>query len=171
MKLTRIIAAIGFYIARIIAWLYVATGFYILISVVLKLPSLKFLANNRFAICYPFTSKYFILGSAFNFMYITEMVLLILFYGLFFWLLSNVFKTFRQKKLFTVAGVNNLKSFYIFNLFVCPVIFLFLLCFSTEDYPYIAMIIAHGIMGIFAVFIAAIFSQGVHLQQDQDLFI
>jgi hypothetical protein len=99
------------------------------------------------------------------------MASIILFYGLFFWLLSNVFKTFRQKKLFTAQGVRNMKFFYIMNLFVCPVLFSILSINSIEDYPYFAMIIGHAILGVLVFFIAAIFEQGVNLQKDQDLFI
>lgn len=171
MKPVKFISVIGLFLSRILSVAYLATALYILCSVVFRLSTLQLLAHNRFAICYPFTAKPFLLGSDFSTAYILEMVLLIAFYGIFFWLLSNVFKTFRQKKLFTTQGIQRLKAFYITNLLICPVIFLILSIYSIEDYPYIAMIMAHGIMGIFALFIAAIFEQGVHLQKDQDLFI
>lgn len=171
MKLVRIISAIAFYLTRIMAAVYLLTAIHLFISVVFKLPTLKLLENNRFAITYPFTAKNYLLGSAYTASYITEMILLIAFYSAFFWLLGNVFKTFRQKKLFTVQGVRQLKWFYITNLIVCPALFLILSIYSIEDYPYMVMIIAHGIVGIFALFIAAIFEQGVNLQNDQDLII
>lgn len=171
MKLVRLISTIAFYLTRIMSVGYILTTLHLVVSVVFKLSTLKFLPNGRFAICYPFTSKYFLLGSAYTAKYIIEMALLIAFYGMFFWLLGNVFKTFRQKKLFTVQGIHNLKQFYITNLVICPVLFLILSIYSIEDYPYMVMIIAHGIMGIFALFIAAIFEQGVNLQNDQDLII
>ena len=171
MKLTRIIATIGFYLSRFISIIYFATALHLLASIIFRLPTLKLLPSNVFIILYPFSAKTFLIGSDFSAGYIAEMVLIILFYGLFFLLLSNVFKTFRQKKLFTVQGIKNLKLFYITNLFVCPLLFLTLSFNSMEDYPYIAMGAAQVIMGIFALFISAIFEQGVNLQKDQDLFI
>ena len=171
MKLTRIIATIGLFLSRIISIIYFATALHLLISIIFRLPTFKLLPSNVFIILYPLSAKTFIIGSSFSAGYIAEMALIILFYGLFFWLLSNVFKTFRQKKLFTAQGVKNLKFFYIMNLFVCPVLFTILSIDSIEDYPYFAMIIGHAILGIFVFFIAAIFEQGVNLQKDQDLFI
>jgi hypothetical protein len=150
---------------------YILTALHIVASTAFKLSTLKLLDKGRFAICYPFTAKYFLLGSSYTIVYITEMVVIIAFYGVFFWLLSNVFKTFRQKKLFTVQGIHSLKLFYITNLIICPVLVFSLSLYSIEDYPYMIMVIAHCIMGIFALFIAAIFQQGVNLQNDQDLII
>ena len=171
MKLTRIIATIGLFLSRIISIIYFASGLLLMSSIIFKLPTLKHLPGNDFIILYPFTSQTFLLGSEFSGRYISEMVLIILFYGSFFLLLSNVFKTFRQKKLFTAQGVKNLKLFYIINLFVCPVLFTILSIYSIEDYPYFAIIIGHVILGVLVFFIAAIFEQGLNLQHDQDLFI
>ena len=171
MKLVRHISAFAFYITRVISFFYLLTALHLLVSVVFKLSSFKPLENNRFAICYPFTSKHFLIGSDNSALYIIEMVSIIVFYGIFFWLLGYVFKTFRQQKLFTEQGIRHLKWFYVFNLLLCPVTFLILSIYSKEDYPYVAMIIAHGIVGIFALFISAIFQQGVNLQKDQDLYI
>ena len=171
MKLVRLISIVAFYLTRILSVGYILTALHLLVSVVFNLSTFKLLENGRFAICYPFTSKYFLLGSSYTVAYIAEMTLLIAFYGAFFWLLSNVFKTFRQKKLFTTQGIHNLKLFYITNLIICPVLFIILSLYSKEDYPYMVMSIAHAIMGIFALFIAAIFQQGVSLQNDQDLII
>lgn len=171
MKLVRFISTVAFYLTRILAAGYILTALHLVVSVVFDLSTLKHLEKGRFAICYPFTDKYFLLGSSFTAAYVIEMVLLIAFYGIFFWLLSNVFYTFRQTRLFTAQGIHNLKLFYVINLHVCPVLFLILSVYSTEDYPYLIMTSAHGIMGIFALFIAAIFQQGVSLQNDQDLII
>jgi len=171
MKLVRIISAVAFYVTRLLSAVYLLTALYLLISALFKLPALKLLPNNRFAICYPFTDKPFLSGSVYTASYVAEMFLILLFYGAFFWLLGNVFKTFRQARLFTPQGIRHLKQFYITNLIICPVLFFILSIYSIEDYPYGVMVSAHGIMGIFALFIAAIFQQGVNLQNDQDLII
>lgn len=171
MKLVRFISTILFYLARILAIGYLLTTLHLFISVVFKLSTFQLLENNRFAICYPFTDKKFLLGSEYTFSYVAEMVLTIGFYGLFFWLLSNVFQTFRQQPLFTKQGIRNLKAFYVVNLVISPLLFGFLSVFSNEDLPFFAMIVAHAIIGIFAYFLTAIFNEGVGLQNEQDLYI
>ena len=171
MRLVRIIAVAGFYLSRVVSVLYLATALFVLCSVVLKLPTYKVLDNDRFAIYYPFTTKNFLLGSYNTAIYIIEMITILLVYGIFFWLLGNVFKTFRQQRLFTAEGVKHLQQFFMINLFLYPVLFFILSFYSIEDYPYVPMIIAHIIIGIFAKFLAAIFEQGLKLQTDQDLYI
>ena len=171
MKTTRIISTLLFYFVRIIAFLYSLTTVYVAIVTIFKTNALRVLEHNRFAVCYPFTDKNFILGSAYTFHYITEMLVTLAFYSLFFFGLSNVFQTFKQTKLFTARGVFHLKIFYITNLLMAPIIFSCISINPTEDFPYFAMIVGHAIIGIFAFFIAAIFQQGLHLQTDQDLII
>lgn len=171
MKLVRFISIFLFYMARILAIGYLLTTLHLFVSIVFKLSTFKMMENNRFAICYPFTDKKFLLGSDYNVIYVAEMVLTIGFYGLFFWLLSNVFQTFRQNPLFTKHGIRNLKVFYLCNLVVSPLLFGLLSFSSTEDLPFLAMIIAHAIIGIFAYFLMSIFNEGVGLQNEQDLYI
>ena len=171
MKTTKLISTFLFYFVRVISFLYLATTMHIVLSTSFKLPSLKILENNRFAVCYPFTEKHFILGSEYTFSYITEMITILAFYGIFFFALSSVFKTFKQTKLFTYQGVLNLKIFYIINLIIAPLFFIIISINPKEDYPYIAILVAHCILGIFAFFIASIFQQGLNLQTDQDLII
>lgn len=171
MKTTRLISSFLYFVAIILAIGYISTSIYILISTMFKLPSFELIEKNRFAINFPFSSTHFLLGSEYSFQYISEMVLSIGFYGIFFYLLGKVFFTFKQEKLFTTTGVNNLSRFYIFNLLIAPIVLVVLAIISIEDLPYIGMIVAHFIFGIFALFIAAIFRQGLNLQNEQDLFI
>lgn len=171
MKSTRIIATILFYLTKIVAGGYLLTSIYIFVSSGLKLSTFKSLDNNRFAINYPFTDKNFLLGSENTIQYIAEMVISIGFYGVFFYLLSTIFYTFKQQRLFTIQGVRNLKIFYVFNLFITPIVLGILATISIEDLPYIGLIVAHFTIGIFALFLEAIFRQGANLQNEQDLFI
>jgi len=171
MKLVRYISTVAFYLTRLIAAGYILTALYIILCVAFNLHTLQHLPDNRFAICYPFTSEHFLLGAEYTAGYIVEMVLLIFLYGVFFALLSNVFKSFRPQKIFTIQGIRHLQWFYLINLLLFPLVFIIFGIYSIEDYPYVAMITAHCIMGIFALFIAAIFEQGVNLQNDQDLII
>jgi hypothetical protein len=96
-------------------------------------------------------------------------MLTFLLYGLFFWLLSDIFKTFRQPKLFTPSGVNRLKRFYVGNLTI-PILMLLVLAVSGDEVAnLVSVTFLHMILGVFAFFMAAIFQQGLLLQEEQDL--
>lgn len=171
MKSVKIIASVLYYVFKIIAFGYLITAFYTFVNCIFEAPFFEKLENNRFAINYPFSSKHFLLGSEFSTEYISEMVIGIGLYGVFFYLLSGVFNAFRQEKLFTHFGIRNLKHFYIFNLIAYPILAIVWSVISVEDFPFFAMIMSHLIMGLFIFFMNAIFEQGVKLQNEQDLFI
>ena len=128
--------------------------------------------GQRFAVCYPFTQTPFLNGDN-NWGYILFGFLLhLFFYGLFFWIVSNVFKVFFQPKLFTENGVKQLKYFYLINMFIPPILALMakiVMGRIEEGLDIVAVI--HFILGVFAYFLAAIFKQGLKLQKEQDLFI
>ena len=171
MKLVRSISSVFFYVFKLIGIGYLATALYTLINCLFKGPFFEELEKNRFAINFPFSNRHFLLGTEYSVKYVAEMVLGIAVYGIFFLTLSGVFNAFRQKKLFTHVGIKNLRRFYIFNLLLYPVLAIVWSLVSIEDFPFVAMIVAHAIMGIFVFFIYAIFQQGVKLQNEQDLFI
>ncbi|MCU0451170.1 MAG: DUF2975 domain-containing protein [Bernardetiaceae bacterium] len=172
MKLVRLSSAILFYVARALALGYLAILAYLLASVALRLPSFQLLDKKRFVIYYPFTQTRFLLGSQYTAAYLTEMVLVLGVYGAFFWLLGQVFHTFKQPKLFTQAGIGRLRAFCLFNL-VVPGLMLGLmqLLATGEDFPLGLVFMFHTVIGVFAFFIMSIFQQGVHLQNEQDLII
>lgn len=171
MKVVRIIASFLYVLVRIASFFYLITALYALVTCVFQGPFFEKTELNRFAINFPFTEQHFLLGSEYTLAYVAEMVLGLALYGLFFWVLSNVFRTFKQERLFTKDGLKNLKQFYQFNLLLYPLLTIFWSLFSVEDFPFFAMIVAHAIMGIFIFFMAAIFQQGVNLQSEQDLYI
>src|SRR5215216_2212791 len=120
MRSVRIVANILYYLTRVAAIIYVVTAVYTLVVVLLSVSGAAApinVENGGFEIYYPFTTTPFLLGD-YNNSFLTMMILLISFYGLFLWLLSNVFNTFRQTKLFTPAGVRRLSRFYVTNLIV-----------------------------------------------------
>jgi hypothetical protein len=119
---------------------------------------------------YPFTSKPFLLAENTG-EYITQMVLGIGFYGLFLLLLSNVFLSFSREKLFTTQNIRNLQWFYRANLTLPITVFFLLSLFSQAEDEMMIIVVLHGILGVFAFFMAAIFKQGVNLQNEQDLYI
>src|SRR5262245_33166152 len=127
MKAVRLIAGILFYISRVGAVFLLITGIYevviLLLSYYTSLSGLPVnIEQGYFTIFFPFTHKPFLLGDYTKYYFFTS-VLTVVVYGFFLWLLSSVFQSFRQKKLFTQQGVNRLARFYIINLAV-PALFL-----------------------------------------------
>jgi len=172
MKNVRTLSAILFYITRIVAILYILVTFYSIISILTEW-SFNTKENGKyFSIYYPFTDIPFLIGEN-NWGYILFNFLIpIGFYGLFFLLVSNVFNVFKQQKLFTRYGVNQLNWFYLANFFVLPVtIFLATIFTGAIEEGLGWLTVIHFILGVFAYFLAAIFKQGLSLQNEQDLFI
>lgn len=125
-------------------------------------------AQSEFTLFYPFTKKAFLLGD-YTVSFLFTYLFIIAFYGFFLWLLSDVFRSFRQEKLFTQKGVLRLSRFYITNLLV-PVLFLILVIFfQSEMSDLVRIMFLHLVIGVFAYFMATIFKQGWILQEEQDL--
>jgi hypothetical protein len=125
------------------------------------------LPGERFTISYPFSHTAFLIGD-FEASSIVIMLSALAGYGLFTWLLGNIFKVFRNEKLFTRQGVKALALFYRvnFGLPILAVLMAWLAGFELKDFIMLAVL--HGVIGIFAWFLANIFEQGVALQDEQD---
>jgi len=171
MKSVRIFSKVLFYLARTLAFIYLAIFVYASISSFAHTASFQVVEHNtRFEIYYPFTDTPFLLG--YNTMgYINTMLMVFGLYALFFYLLSNVFLTFSQAKLFTKKGLQHLKHFYLSNFFLPIMALLIASIISEVEGAAEALVALHLLLGIFAYFIAAIFQQGLKLQHEQDLFI
>ena len=172
MKNVRIVSAILFYITRLVAVLYLLVTLYSIISLVTEWSYFTKDNGHYFTICYPFTETPFLNGENHWGYKIFNFIIPIGFYGAFFLLVSNVFNVFRQTKLFTQYGVNQLKWFYLANIFVPSLTIVLASIFSgeiEEGLEWVALI--HFFLGVFAYFLAAIFRQGLHLQNEQDLYI
>jgi hypothetical protein len=171
MNGTKIFSRILFYITRLLAVFY----FFVTALSLLALTTHWGLGltedGKYFHVYYPFTTKPFLNGD-YNLHYIIFYFLLVLgLYGLFFLLVSNVFRVFFQPKLFTAFGVRHLKRFYLAN-FIIPGALVLTTSFFTEvDDSSQILVVLHFILGVFAFFLAAIFNQGLNLQKEQDLFI
>lgn len=172
MKNIKTISAILFFITRIFAVLYLLTTLFSLISIITEWSYITKDSGKNFAICFPFTETPFLVGEN-NWGYkIFNFLIPIGFYGLFFLLVSNVFNVFKQPKLFTQNGVKQLKRFYLANIFMPSITILLASIFAgdiEEGLEWVAVI--HFFLGVFAYFLAAIFKQGLHLQNEQDLYI
>ncbi|MCL1663217.1 DUF2975 domain-containing protein [Elizabethkingia ursingii] len=127
--------------------------------------------NIYLHINYPFTETPF-LNIENNYPYIIFSFMVVLIgYGIFFWLSAKVFKVFFQPKLFTKENILELRRFYIYNIFI-PLPVAILASFFVEVESIVCgLVFIHFMLGIFCLFLANIFSQGLHLQNEQDLFI
>lgn len=172
MKKVKFISTVLYFITRILAILYLATTVYSLISLATEWSFITKENGQYFSICFPFTESPFLNGEN-NWAYkIFNFLIPIGFYGLFFLLASNVFNAFRQPRLFTKYGFDQLRRFYLANLILPWLAILLASIFAgkiEEGLEWVAVI--HFFLGVFTYFLAAIFNQGLHIQNEQDLII
>ena len=170
MNSVKVTAKLLLHLSRLLSFLYFITFVYALISLVGKLGSVSVHdVNQQFTIYLPFTRIPFLLGF-YNPLYIwLEFLPLFILYAIFFLMLSYVFEAFTQNRLFTHRGYNHLRIFYWANLTV-PVLMLFLAeLLSEASFDAWGIVGLHLLLGIFIYFMAAIFNQGLKLQDEQDL--
>lgn len=81
------------------------------------------------------------------------------------------FQSIYSTKAFTKDNISELRRFYIYNIFFpLPVAILASFFVEVESIVW-GLVFIHFMLGIFCLFLANIFSQGLHLQNEQDLFI
>jgi len=171
VKKVQVISKTLFYVTRLLGILYFLMPLYSLVCVVTGWATGPYGDGAYLHIYYPFTNIPF-LNIDNNIPYIIfEFLLPLGLYGLFFWLTGNVFKAFYQPRLFTGFGVKQLRNFYVANLAIPLPALLLSNVFAEADGITFALVIVHGILGIFAYFMAVIFKQGLKLQNEQELFI
>lgn len=171
MDQTKIISRILYYICLILSVGYLMTALYATICLITGFGITPYDQNVHLHINYPLTEKPF-LNIENNYPYIIFSFLMVLTgYGIFFWLSAKVFKVFFQSKLFTKENTVQLKRFYIYNIFF-PLPMVIIASFFVEVESIIwGLVFIHFMLGIFCLFLANIFTQGLHLQNEQDLFI
>ena len=173
MKIVRIIANILFYVSKVLSIFYlIITVYASTVLLLYRYSSISELPVNvdkdGFEIFYPFTKTPFLLGD-YDKNYLLSMLLFTTGYAVFLWLLADVFNAFRQQKLFIKKGVLQLSRFYIFNLCVPLLILIFFAITGLALNEIFVRTFLHVVIGIFAFFMAAIFKQGLVLQEEQDL--
>ena len=171
MNSVKIISRGLYFICLLLASVYLLS---VLVSLVAFVTGWGYEAINngsRFAIKYPFTRTNFLLGESAVSYKLFNFLAPITFFGLFFLSLSKVFNHFTKDKLFTQDGVVKMRQFYLLNLIVPGVLLLLQTIFGKMEEGFDVLTVVLFILGIFAFFLAAIFKQGVKLQNDQDLFI
>lgn len=174
MRPVRFIASILHFVARISSIMLLFVTIYAVTVIILyestSATSLPFqvLDDGSFRLFLPFTKTTFLLGD-YTTSYLVSYLMIMGFYGLFLWLLADVFHSFKQIRLFTPKGVIGLSRFYIINLLVPFVFIVLLLLFGDELLDIVRITLLHFVIGVFAYFMAAIFKQGLVLQEEQDL--
>ncbi|MDN5476669.1 MAG: DUF2975 domain-containing protein [Chryseobacterium sp.] len=171
MNQTKIISRILYYLCIVLSAGYLITLVYSMVCLLTGFAITPYKDNMFLHINYPFTEQPF-LNIERNCSYIIFSFLLVLIsYGIFFWLSAKVFKVFFQSKLFTKENILQLKSFYLYNIFI-PLPIVVVASFFVEVESIIwGLVFIHFMLGIFCLFLANIFKQGLHLQNEQDLFI
>ncbi|MCL8537274.1 DUF2975 domain-containing protein [Chryseobacterium gallinarum] len=171
MNQTRIISKILFYICCILSAGYLITFVYSILCLATDFSVVPYKDGQYLHINYPFTESPF-LNIENNHPYIMFSFLLVLIsYGIFFWLSAGVFRVFFRDKLFTKKNIGQLKRFYLYNIFI-PLPLVIIASFFVEVESIIwGLVFIHFMLGIFCLFLANIFKQGLHLQNEQDLFI
>ena len=172
MKSIKVVASIlqGLSIAAVLFYGFTAVyaAFVILFARNPELGMFELVKENGFIINFPFTDKPFLLGDNTPH-YLVMLVVTFAGYGIFAYLLKRVFGIFTKDKLFTEKAVTRLKQFYLFNLIVPGSILLINLFFTKDIDDGLTVTVLHGIIGVFAWFLAVIFRQGLELQEEQDL--
>ena len=187
MKTIRLISSIAYYATRALALIYSLTTLYIVLVFLLHafFPAADWVPihtyqdsqvaevnSHRFDIQIPAREKPFLLGRNTGWG-IAEIILGMGLYTVFFYLLSHIFNAFRQEKLFTEKAVKVLMRFAKAS-FILPLSYLLFLYIDPQykvEFGEIALVLLHSLLGIFALFQAAVFKEGFHLQTEQDLTI
>ncbi len=172
MNKVRFISKILYLICKVLLIGYGLSFLHALIALTFKTSSLNIIdEGKRFEIYFPFGKVSFLIGY-FEKGYIIFGFLMVLgLYAIFFHLLSNFFKAFASEKLFSIQNLKYLNWFSYSNLTV-PIIAVLMASFvmPIED-EISALALMHVLLGVFAYFLAAIFQQGLKIQNDQDLII
>ncbi|QJB41582.1 DUF2975 domain-containing protein [Chitinophaga oryzae] len=172
MRRTKIISKILFYISRTLAMGYLLMIVYAVVCLLTGWNVQSATSGGAFVnILFPFTNSPFLIIDTAPTYIIFSFLLPLVLYSLFFWLASEVFKVFHQPRLFSSENVVHLRRFYLFNVFIPGAAALLSRPFTVVEKDIWLLVIVHFFLGIFIYFLAAIFTQGLQLQKEQDLFI
>ncbi|KMQ60116.1 hypothetical protein ACM46_17905 [Chryseobacterium angstadtii] len=171
MNQTKIIARILYYICSVLSVGYLIMVVYSMFCLATGYGITPYKDGKYLHINYPFTQQPF-LNIENNSPYIIFSFFAVLIsYGVFFWLSSLVFRVFFQEKLFTADNIRLLTIFYRYNIFIpLPLVIIANFFVEVESIVW-GLVFIHFMLGIFCLFLANIFKQGLHLQNEQDLFI
>lgn len=171
MGKTKLAAKIISFISRVLAIAYFLMAVYSVICLATNWCTTPYGDGQFLHINYPFSQTPFLnVENNANYIFFSFLLPITL-YGLFFWLTANLFLVFSRSKLFTLPNLLQLERFYLFNwLAPFPAIIISSFFVDTESIIWLLAAV-HSILGVFAWMVAAIFKQGLQLQNEQDLFI
>lgn len=171
MSKTKLAAKIISFISRVLSTAYFLMAVYSVICLATKWCITPYGDGKFLHINYPFSQTPFLnVDNNANYIFFSFLLPITL-YGLFFWLTANLFLVFSRPKLFTQSNLLQLKRFYLFNWLVpLPAIIISNFFVETESALWLLAVV-HSVLGVFAWMVAAIFKQGLQLQNEQDLFI
>jgi hypothetical protein len=171
MKTARVVAGVLYVISLFAALFYILTALYAAFVIVIHgwrgTSLFNEIEDNQFTIDYPFTDVPFLIGSNTP-LFLWMLVVIFAGYGVFAVLIGRVFTIFRQDKLFTASAVRRLRYFYLANFIVPPAVLAVNLFFTKDVQDLVIISILHAVIGVFAWLMAAIFKQGLALQEEQD---
>ncbi|MFC5046125.1 DUF2975 domain-containing protein [Aquimarina hainanensis] len=169
MKKTKFISKTLYVVTSLLAFLYFVTTAYAIGCKTLGI-NIHYTQKQE-VIEYPFTDIPFLLLHDTWRYWIFSFLIPLLFYTLFFFFLSNVFKVFFQPRIFTKSNIIHLKRFYWHNLFASIILMFIAYLFVELETPVFIIVSLHIFLGIFVFILSEIFNQGLHLQNEQDLYI
>lgn len=128
--------------------------------------------NGRFTIPFPMLS-YFDIKGVYQTSSIVSVVLVLLYIGVFLFCISTILKSFKSEVLFSANAIRNLNSFAVLNLVAFPIFYMVLRMFILKI-PVLGglhNLFLSSILGIFILFVSAIFKRGIKVQIENDLTI
>ncbi|MBO9730319.1 MAG: hypothetical protein J7623_16890 [Chitinophaga sp.] len=171
MTRVKAVSKILYYLSKILALGYLVTTAYAIICLLTNWNIAAYGDGHSLHIFYPFTGRPFLnIASSPSYIIFSFLVPLVL-YSVFFQLASGVFKVFYQPKLFSLHHITQLRRFYLLNSIAPGIAALCAALFVSVQQAVWVLVIVHLFLGAFAWFMAAIFKQGLRLQNEQDLFI
>ena len=158
-----------FYLSRVAAIGSIALISFILIS--LGVGNYE-IVGNQFQIALPLLKDTYIKGFYESNIIIT-ITLVMVFFATFFYILSNILKTFKAQKLFTEKTVKQLGKFAILNLLIGPVLYFIIhfVIMKKSGFSDIYNLFLSLLLGVFVLFIQAVFKQAHRVQNENDLTI
>lgn len=127
--------------------------------------------NGRYKMNIPLIGSY-IHGDHKTNVFIT-ISLTLLFITVFFYMISNVFKTFKAHALFTKIAVKRMNHFALLNLLVGPLLYIVIhfIIMKHDNYRGIHNLILSILLGILILYGTAVFKRGFKVQSEHDLTV
>ncbi len=157
-----------FYLTRLIAIGIVFFVTYIDISFLTKNFELN---KGRYKMDIPLTGTY--IHGDYQLNVIVTISIGLLFGFIFFYMISNIFKSFKADILFTKVTVKRMNHFALLNLLAGPFLYVIIhfVIMQKENYRDIHNLIIHILLGLLILYGTAVFKRGFEVQSEHDLTV